>query len=87
MQKITRETLIEKASALLADGTVNRVLGWKNGEFCYDVTPAIFESAEQMNKDFVYGDFSGANFSKYLVKETKTLRHLFVQPTFNRTPF
>ena len=71
MQKITRETLIEKASALLADGTVNRVLGWKNGEFCYDVTPAIFESAEQMNKDFVYGDFSGANFSKYLVKETK----------------
>ena len=71
MQKITRETLIEKASALLADGTVNRVLGWKNGDFCYDVTPAVFESAEEMKKDFVYGDFSGANFSKYLVKETK----------------
>ena len=71
MQKITRDTLIEKAQALIADGTVNRVLGWKNGEFFYDVTPAIFESVEDMKKDFVFGDFSGANFSKYLVKETK----------------
>jgi hypothetical protein len=24
-----------------------------------------------MKKDFTYGDFAGANFSKYLVKETK----------------
>lgn len=71
MQKITREMLIEKASALLNEGKVNRVLGWKNGEFSYDVTPALFESVEQMNKDFVFGDFCGANFSKYLVKETK----------------
>ena len=71
MQKITRDMLIEKAEALLADGTVNRVLGWKNGEFSYDVTPALFESVEDMKKDFVYGDFSGANFSKYLIKETK----------------
>ena len=39
MQKVTREMLIEKASALLAEGKVDRVLGWKNGEFSYDVTP------------------------------------------------
>ena len=71
MQKITRETLIEKAKSLLENGTVNRVLGWKKGEFSYDVTPAVFTSEEQMQKDFVYGDFCGANFSKYLVKETK----------------
>ena len=71
MQKITREALIEKAAALLSEGKVDRVLGWKNGEFSYDVTPAIFNGIEEMQKDFVYGDFSGANFSKYLVKETK----------------
>ena len=71
MQKITRETLIEKAESLLSSGVVTRVLGWKAGEFSYDVTPAIFTSAEQMKKEFVFDDFCGANFSKYLVKEAK----------------
>ena len=63
--------MINKAETLLAEGTVNRVLGWKKGEFCYDVTPAVFETAEEMKKDFVFGDFCGANFSKYLVEETR----------------
>lgn len=71
MQKVTREILLDKAKTLLADGTVNRVLGWKKGEFTYDVTPAVFTSAEELDADFVYGEFCGANFSKYLVKETK----------------
>ncbi len=71
MQKITRDVLIEKASELLSSGKVNRVLGWKKGEFSYDVTPAIFTNVDEMKKDFVFDDFSGANFSKYLVKETK----------------
>ena len=71
MQKITKEILIEKAKSLLEAGTVNRVLGWKKGEFSYDVTPSIFTSAEELEKDFVFGDFCGANFSKYLVKETR----------------
>ena len=71
MQKITRDVLIEKAGALLSNGTVNRVLGWKKGDFSYDVTPATFNSVEEMKKDFVFDDFSGANFSKYLVKETR----------------
>ena len=70
MQEINRETLIAKASALLADGTVNRVLGWKAGEFAYDVTPTVFRTAEDMEKDFVFNGFCGANFSKYLVRET-----------------
>ena len=70
MQEIKREVLVSKASELLANGTVDRVLGWKNGEFDYDVTPGIFRSAEDLEKDFVWGDFCGANFSKYLVKET-----------------
>ena len=71
MQKITREQLIEKASALLADGTVKQVLGWAKGEFDYDITPAVFESAEELNANFVWSDFCGANFSKYLVSKTR----------------
>ncbi len=71
MQKITRDTLIAKASELLANNTVDRVLGWKTGEFAYDITPALFKSEEELKKDFVYGDFCGANFSKYLVSETR----------------
>ena len=71
MQKITRDLLLEKASSLLKNGIVNRVLGWKSGDFDYDVTPAVFETEEELKKDFVYGDFCGANFSKYLIKETK----------------
>lgn len=69
MQAISRDMLLQKACELLENGTVNRVLGWKRGEFDYDVTPAVFRSAEELNKDFVYNDFCGANFSKYLVKE------------------
>ena len=66
-----QEIMINKAETLLAEGKVNRVLGWQKGEFCYDVTPAIFADAEEMKKGFVFGDFSGANFSKYLIEETR----------------
>ena len=41
----------EKALELLQNGTVKRVLGWKTGEFFYDLTPAVFESAEEVEKD------------------------------------
>lgn len=71
MQEINRAALIKRASELLSDGTADRVLGWKAGEFDYDVTPAVFHSAEELEKDFVWGDFCGANFSKYLIKETQ----------------
>ena len=66
-----QEIMIKKAETLLSEGKVNRVLGWKKGEFCYDVTPAVFADAEAMKKDFVFGGFCGANFSKYLVEETR----------------
>ena len=73
MQKITLDSLIEKAVSLLENGTVTAVLGWKKGEFDYDVTPAVFESADELKKDFVWNDFCGANFSKYLVSKTGKL--------------
>mgnify|MGYP003291242927 CR=1 FL=1 len=49
MQTITRDQLIEKAVSLLADGTVSCVLGWKKGEFDYDITPAVFTTEEEIN--------------------------------------
>ena len=73
MQKITREQLIAKASELLENGTVSCVLGWGAGEFGYDVTPTVFKNADEMNAGFVFGDFCGANFSKYLVSKTQKL--------------
>ena len=71
MQEITREILINKATELLTNGTVDRILGWKRGEFDYDVTPALFTFAEEIARDFVWNDFCGANVSKYLIRETK----------------
>ncbi len=71
MQKVTRDQLIEKAVSLLNDGTVKLVLGWKKGEFDYDVTPAVFETEEEIRNEFVWSDFCGANFSKYLISKTR----------------
>ena len=71
MQKITRDQLIEKAASLLTNGTVSCVLGWQKGEFDYDITPAVFETEDELKANFVWNDFCGANFSKYLVSKTK----------------
>lgn len=65
-----QEAMKKRAIALLESGQVNRVLGWVAGDFCYDVTPAIFTSADEINSQLVYTPFCGANLSKYLVKET-----------------
>ena len=45
MQALTRKQLIDKAVSLLDSNTVSAVLGWKRGEFDYDITPAVFISA------------------------------------------
>lgn len=71
MQKINRNVLVEKAVSLLENGTVCCVLGWKKGEFDYDITPAVFTSKEDIEANFVFDDFCGANFSKYLVQKTR----------------
>ena len=73
MQRITRDTLVSKAVSLLENGTVNAVLGWGKGEFAYDVTPTVFETADEIRENFVWNDFCGANFSKYLVSKTRKL--------------
>ncbi len=63
--------MIRRAKELLADGTVNRVIGWKAGEFDYDITPAVFTCPEQLDEGFLYNDFCQANVSKYLIKESR----------------
>ena len=70
MQKITQTQLIDKAASLLANGTVTAVLGWAKGEFGYDVTPKMFKTEEDLKENFVWNDFCGVNFSKYLVSKT-----------------
>ena len=66
-----REMIKAKAIELLENGTVDRVLGWKAGEFFYDLTPGIFKSREEIEKEFVYSVFSAANLSKYLIAESR----------------
>ena len=66
-----QDAMIKRAKELLADGTVSRVVGWKRGDFSYDITPALFETAEELDADFVYDDFCGANLSKYLIEQAK----------------
>ncbi|MBQ9743083.1 MAG: 4Fe-4S dicluster domain-containing protein [Ruminococcus sp.] len=71
MQKINRDVLIDRAISLLNSGQVSSVLGWRQGEFFYDVTPAVFTDENDIRENFVWNDFCGANFSKYLVSKTK----------------
>ena len=77
-----QQRIIDKATQLLNNGTVNRVLGWKTGDFFYDLTPAVFTTAEEVEKEFVYSGFSGANLSKYAISlsrnEGKTA--IFLKP-------
>ena len=64
------QTMNDFAETVAKLGTVDRVLGWRTGEFDYDVTPSVFNSADEIESDFVWNGFCGANFSKYLVGET-----------------
>ncbi len=60
-----------KAIELLENGTVDRVLAWKAGEFFYDLTPAVFSTREEIEHDLIFSVFSGANLSKYLIRESR----------------
>ena len=62
--------IVKKAEELLSGGEIKRVIGWKKGEFCFDPSPATFETADSL-KDFVYNPFCGANLSKYLIEQSK----------------
>lgn len=66
-----QERLKQKAIELLQNGTADRILGWQAGEFFYDLTPAVFTTKEQIEKNFVFNVFAGSNLSKYLIAESR----------------
>ena len=68
-----QDKLIKRAKELLAEGKVQKVLGWKKGLFDEDITPAVFTSADELDRDFVFNKFCKANLSKYLVKITRQI--------------
>ena len=84
-----QEAMKKIAKDLLLSGEVTRVIGWKKNEFDYDITPAVFESAEELDRDFRYDDFCGPNLSKFTFKnqknDTKTLVFLKPCDTYSMT--
>lgn len=66
-----QDELKAKAIEMLSSGAVSRVVGWREGDFDYDVTPAFFERVEDVQAHFVYNDFCGPNLSKYMVKVSR----------------
>ncbi|MBP3449435.1 MAG: 4Fe-4S dicluster domain-containing protein [Spirochaetaceae bacterium] len=71
MNQTVTDAVLARAKELLSNGTVNRVIGWEKGLFEDDQTPRIFTSVEELDKNFVYDEYSVATVSKYLIKETK----------------
>lgn len=68
-----RDKLVERAKALLTEGKVQRVIGWRRGLFTSDVTPAIFSSVSDIEASFVHNQWCAANLSKYLVRLTREI--------------
>lgn len=68
-----RDSLVSRAKALLDEGKIQRVIGWRRGLFDYDITPGIFSDADDLQKNFVYNEWCAANLSKYLVKLTREI--------------
>ena len=71
MQKELTADLVKIAKEKLASGQVQSVIGWRKGLFDEDITPSVFTSAEDLEKNFVFNKFCKANLSKYLVKYTR----------------
>ena len=60
--------IINRAVELLESGEVSLAIGWRAGEFEYDVTPSLFRTAKDLGLNCVYNDFCASNLSKYLIK-------------------
>lgn len=61
------QELISRLKELMESGKVQRVLGWKKGDFAFNPEPAYFNSVEELD-ELVYDGFCGANLSKYMIK-------------------
>ena len=65
------QELIHRAKSLLESGEVARILGWRKGENDWDVEPAFFANTEDLESNFLYNGFCGANLSKYMIEASK----------------
>ncbi len=61
------QEIINRAKELLADGTVASPR-MESGDLPYNPEPAYFEKEEDLEADFVYNGFCGANLSKYMIE-------------------
>lgn len=66
-----QEMMKKRARELLSDNTVDRVLGWSRGDLFFERSPDVFRSPEELDLNFVYDGFCGANLSKFLINENK----------------
>ena len=73
--------MLERAKELLNSKKADRIACYKKGEFYYDLTPATFETEEEL-KDFVFNGFAGANLSKYMIALSKKpgITAVFLKP-------
>ncbi|MBR6740342.1 MAG: 4Fe-4S dicluster domain-containing protein [Clostridia bacterium] len=71
MQKITEDLARRRAAELMRAGEISCLLGWKKGEFDYDVEPTVFYTPEEVERELVCNVFSAANLSKYLISLTR----------------
>ncbi|WP_213818337.1 4Fe-4S dicluster domain-containing protein [Garciella nitratireducens] len=69
MDKITAN-MRKIAKAALANGEVDKIIGWKKGEFWQDTYP-VFITKENEAEDLVWDCFSVNNLSKYLIEQLK----------------
>ncbi len=67
------QDILNKAKELLESGKVQGVVGWRKGLFETDVTPGTFTDVNDLEKNFVYNEWCGANLSKYLVGITRAI--------------
>lgn len=65
------ELIKARVAELLDAGKAQRVLGWVRGEFDFERTPAVFETREEFEENFIYDEFCGANLCKYLINACK----------------
>lgn len=61
------QVIISRLKELFAEGKIDRVLGWKKGDFSFNPEPAYFETPDSL-ENFVYDGFCGANLSKYFIQ-------------------
>ena len=65
------QRLVNRAKELLEKGEVARVLGYRKGDLSYNPEPSYFNEVADLEANFTYDGFCGANLSKYMIEASK----------------